>query len=252
MSWPWSTIGLPADATPTEIRAAFERWRRDLDEGKVQGSARETFEIERAFETALQLAEERDPSHLDAGQYPDPWRDADAPVAAQPPALQPEHPPLASADVLATTILGLVQQSPDFDAFASALARVRAFADPATREGADRYLRDWLVDGGRLTPLQVVRLARVFDWQPESKPLQDPDRDFDWRGIVRSAHAIVAPPDPAYTGSIGRMFLLVGGVAGVLLALLLLPRVMAGGARILIPVAFAALCAWLLIRWRRK
>lgn len=251
MSWPWSTIGLPADATPTEVRAAFERWKAELDAGKVQGSARETFEIERAFETALQLAEERDPSHLDASQYPDPWRDAGAAPPERQPALQPEHPPLPSADVLATTVLGLVRQSADFNDFAAALARVRAFGDAATREGADRYLRDWLVDGGQLTPLQVVRLARAFDWQPDSPPLQGGDRDEYWRSIVRQAHAIVSPPDPAYTGNIGRVFLIIGAVAGVLLAALLLPRVMAGGLRILIPVVLAAIAAWVLIKWKR-
>jgi hypothetical protein len=153
--------------------------------------------------------------------------------------------------VLATTILGLVRQAPDFADFATALGRVRAWGDAATREGADRYLRDWMVDGGQLTPLQVVRLARAFDWQPESPPLQDADRDQYWRQIVRQAHAIVSPPDPAYTGSIGRAFLVVGAVAGLGLAALLLPRVMAGGLRILIPVALAAIAAWVLIRWRR-
>lgn len=251
MSWPWSTIGLPADASMTEIRAAFERWKRDLDEGKVQGSARETFEIERAFETALQLAEERDPSHLDASRYPDPWRDRDVPAAARPPALQAEHPPLASADVLATTIFGLVRQSADFEVFAAALGRVRAFADPATREGADRTLREWLVDDGQLSPLQVVRLARAFGWQPDSPPLQVPERDQQWRSLVHRAHAIVSPPDPVYTNSIGRAFLAVGVVAGIGLAALLLPRVLAGGLRILIPVVLAAICAWVLIKWKR-
>ncbi|MBK8070133.1 MAG: hypothetical protein IPK27_21730 [Rhodanobacteraceae bacterium] len=251
MSWPWSTIGLASDATPAEIRAAFEAWKRKLDAGEVPGSARDTFEIERAFETAIELAEERDPSHLDASQYPDPWRDPDAPPAAQPPALRPEHPPLASADVLATTVLGLVRQAADFNDFATALGRVRAFADPATREGADRYLRDWMVDGGQLSPLQVVRLARAFGWEPESPPLQPHDRDSQWRQIVHQAYAIVSPPDPAYTGSIGRAFLVVGAVAGLGLAALLMPRVMAGGLRILIPVALAAICAWALIKWRR-
>ena len=251
MSWPWSTIGLPDDATPAEIRAAFEAWKKKLEAGEVTGSARDTFEIERAFETAIELAEERDPSHLDASQFPAPWRDANAPTPDQPPALRPEHPPLPSADVLATTILGLVRQAPDFADFATALGRVRAWADAATREGADRYLRDWMVDGGQLTPLQVVRLTRAFDWQPDTPPLQDADRDQYWRQIVRQAHAIVSPPDPAYTGSIGRAFLVVGAVAGLGLAALLLPRVMAGGLRILIPVALAALCAWALIKWRR-
>lgn len=251
MSWPWSTIGLPDDATPAEIRAAFEAWKRKLEAGEVAGSARDTFEIERAFETAIELAGERDPSHLDASQYPDPWRDPDAPSAAQPPALRPEHPPLASADVLATTILGLVRQSADFDDFAAALGRVRAFDDAATREGADRCLRDWLVDGGSLTPLQVVRLARVFGWQPETAPLQEVDRDDVWRSLVRQAHAIVSPPDPEYTEHIGRTFLIVGAVAAVLLAALLLPRVLASGLRILVPIVLAGIAAWVLIQWRR-
>ena len=57
MSWPWSTIGLPDDATPAEIRAAFDAWKKKLDAGEVTGSARDTFEIERAFETAIELAE---------------------------------------------------------------------------------------------------------------------------------------------------------------------------------------------------
>ena len=56
MSWPWSTIGLPDDATPAAIRAAFDAWKKKLDAGEVTGSARDTFEIERAFETAIELA----------------------------------------------------------------------------------------------------------------------------------------------------------------------------------------------------
>lgn len=248
MSWPWSTIGLPEHATPAEIRAAEQNWRRH--HADTQDPA-ERAKIEWAFELALQAAEQRDPSHLHHSGYPDPWVDSAQQTPAQLPALNPEHPPLACADVLATTILGLVRQSPDFDAFVVALARVHAWRDDQARSGADRNLRDWLVDGGQLNPLQVVRLARIFNWTPESTPLQEPVQDLDWRRIVSEAYHIVAPPDPGYTGSIGRGFLVAGGVAAVALTLLLLPRVMAGGIRILIPVALAALCAWLLIRWRR-
>ncbi len=248
MSWPWTTISLPEDSTPAEIRAAHQAWRARREGARPDPSDQE---IDRAFMVALEMAEERDPSHLDPSQYPDPWRDAAAADAPAEPALRPEHPPLPSADVLATTLLGMVRQAPDFEAFTTALARVQAWRDGETRTGADRHLREWLVDGGELTPLQVVRLARVFDWQPTSPALQAPDRDLDWRRVVKQAYDVVAPPDPAYTGSIGRTFLVVGGVAGVALALLLLPRVMSGSLRILIPVALAALCAWALIRWKR-
>jgi hypothetical protein len=251
MSWPWTTISLPEDSTPAEIRAAHAAWRSRREGARPDPSDPE---IDRAFIVALEMAEERDPSHLDPSQYPNPWRATDehaAPGAPQAPALRPEHPPVPSADVLATTLLGMVRQAPDFEAFTTALARVQAWRDFDTRVGADRQLRDWLTDGGELTPLQVVRLARVFDWQPTSAALQSPERDLDWRRLVKQAYDIVAPPDPAYTGSIGRSFLVVGAVAGVGLALLLLPRVMSGSLRILIPVALAALCAWALIRWRR-
>jgi hypothetical protein len=249
MSWPWTTISLPEDSTPAEIRAAHEAWRTRREGARPDPS---DAEIDRAFSVALEMAEERDPSHLHPSQYPDPWRPADAPAEASAlPALRPEHPPRPSADVLATTLLGMVRQAPDFEAFTTALARVHAWRDADARSGADLYLRDWLVDGGELTPLQVVRLARAFDWQPTTPALQSPERDLDWRRVIKQAYDIVAPPDPAYTGSIGRSFLVVGAVAGVGLALLLLPRVMSGGLRILIPVALAALCAWALIRWKR-
>ena len=49
--------------------------------------------------------------------------------------------------------------------------------------------------------------------------LQSPERDLDWRRVVKQAYDVVAPPDPAYTGSIGRGFLVVGAVTGVGLAL---------------------------------
>ncbi len=249
MSWPWSTIGLPEQSTPAEIRAARQSW---LEQQGPDSDPDQRKHIERAFDLALEIAEQRDPSHLHHSEFPDPWKDSDAPAQDQLPALRPEHPPLPSADMLATTVLGLVRQAPDFDAFAAALSRVHAWRDDQTRRGADGYLRDWLVDGGQLSPIQIVRLARAFDWTPDSEPLQDEQvRDMDWRRIVSHAHHIVAPPDPAYTGSIGRGFLMAGGIAAVALMLLLLPRVMAGGVRILIPIAFAALCAWLLIRWRR-
>lgn len=249
MSWPWTTISLPEDSTPAEIRAAHEAWRARREGARPDPSDPE---IDRAFIVALEMAEERDPSHLHPSQYPDPWRAADAtPDTTSEPALRPEHPPRQSADVLATTLLGMVRQAPDFAAFTTALARVNGWRDADARNGADRYLREWLVDGGELAPLHVVRLARVFDWQPTSPALQSPERDLDWRRVVKQAYDIVAPPDPAYTGAIGRYFLIAGAVAGGGLALLLLPRIMSGGLRILIPVAIAALCAWALIRWKR-
>ncbi|GEM_PF-1628018 len=252
MSWPWTTIGLPEDATPTEIRTAFDAWKQLLAEGKVAGSARDSFEIERAFEVALEMAEQRDPSHLHHSQFPDAWRKPDATPSNAPIALNPEHPPLPSADVLATSLLGLIKQSADFSDLTAALARIRGWQDSDARNGADRFLREWLVDGGELTPIQVVRLARIFDWQPSSPTLQSPERDLDWRRVVKAAYDIIAPPDPAYTGAIGRGFLMVAAVAGIGLAALLLPRIMGGGGlRILIPVVFAAACVWLLIRWRR-
>lgn len=249
MSWPWSTISLPEDSTPAEIRAAHAAWRSRREGARPDPS---DAEIDRAFLVALEMAEQRDPSHLDPSQYPDPWRDGEqSPAAPAEPALHPEHPPQADADILATTLLGMVRQAADFEDFTRALARVPAWRNGETRDAADRHLRDWLADGGQLAPLQVVRLARVFDWQPTTPALQSPDRDLDWRRVVKQAYDIVAPPDPVYTGSIGRGFLIAGAVAGVGLALLLLPRILSGGLRILIPVALAALCAWALIRWKR-
>lgn len=248
MSWPWSTIGLTEQATPTEIRAALENWRSH--QSPEEDSA-DHEHIERAFEAALELAQQRDPSHLHHSQFPNAWADNDQAPPPQLPALRPEHPPQSDAETLASTLQELVRQSPDFEAFAIALARIPAWRNAETRRGADAQLREWLVDGSGLTPLQVVRLARAFSWTPESSPLQVPERDLDWRRVVSQAYNIVAPPDPAYTGSIGRGFLIAGGVAAVGLSLLLLPRVMSGGVRLLIPVAFAALCAWLLIRWRK-
>lgn len=248
MSWPWSTISLPEDSTPAEIRAAHQAWRERREGARPDPS---DAQIDRAYVVALELAEQRDPSHLHPSQYPDPWRNADAEIPAGVPAVDPAHPPLPSADVLATTILGLVRQEPDFAAFTTALCRIHAWGDPHARSGADRQLRDWLVDGGQLSPLQIVRLARVFDWQPGSASLQSPEQDLDWRRLVKQAYDVVAPPDRAYTGAIGRYFLIAGAIAGGGLALLLLPRVMAGGLRILIPVALAAVCAWALIRWKR-
>ena len=248
MSWPWSTISLPADSTPAEIRAAHEAWRARREGARPDPS---DAEIDRAYVMALEMAQQRDPSHLHHSQYPDPWRNADAAESAAVPALDPAHPPLPTADVLATTILGLVRQAPDFEAFTAALIRVHAWSDSAARNGADCQLRDWLVDGGQLSPLQVVRLARIFDWQPTSLALQPPERDLDWRRVVKQAYDVVAPPDPAYTGAIGRYFLIAGAIAGGGLALLLLPRIMSGGLRILIPVVLAAVCAWALIRWKR-
>lgn len=248
MSWPWSTIGLSEHATPAEIRAARENWRSH--QSPAEDSA-EHEHIERAFEAALELAQQRDPSHLHHSQFPDPWADGDRTSPPQLPALRPEHPPLSDAETLTNTLKDLVHQAPDFEAFAIALGRIPAWRDAETRLGADAHLREWLVAGSGLTPLQVVRLARAFGWTPESPPLQAPERDLDWRRVVSQAYNIVAPPDAAFTGSIGRGFLIAGGVAAVGLSLLLLPRVMSGGVRLLIPVAFAALCAWLLIRWRK-
>jgi hypothetical protein len=247
MSWPWSTIGLPDDATPAEIRSAHQSWREQNSAADSAAAAA----IDRAFSVALEMAEERDPSHLHHSQFPDPWSDRDAANSATLPALRPDHPPQASADVLATALLGLARQAPDFEAFTVALSRLHAWRDAATRRGADGNLREWLVDGGDLPPLHVVRLSRVFDWTPSSPALQTPERDLEWRRLVKYAFDQVAPPDPAYTGSVGRGFLLVGTVAGIGLALLLLPRILAGGVRLLIPIVFAAACAWLLIRWRR-
>ena len=248
MSWPWSTIGLSDDASPSEIRAALARWR-----GRQDGTddAEHRALIERAFDAALLIADERDPSYLQPGsEYPNPWRDKDA-SAGTPPKPQLEHPLVPSADVLATSLLGLVRTAPDFDALAVAMTPLRAWRDPSVRAGADRYLRDWLADGGQLQPAQVVRLARLFDWNPQTAAVQEPDRDAAWRHIVSSAYAIVAPPDPAYTNAMGRGFLVVGAVAAIGLAVVILPRILAGGARLLLPILFAAGCAYFFIRWRK-
>ena len=140
MSWPWSTIGLPEQSTPAEIRAARESW---LAQQGAESDPDERKHIERAFHLALEIAEQRDPSHLHHSEFPDPWKDSDAASPGQLPALRPEHPPLPSADMLATTVLGLVRQSPDFDAFAAALSRVLGPRSPAH------------VDGPRVDPVPV-------------------------------------------------------------------------------------------------
>ncbi len=248
MSWPWSTIGLPDDATPSEIRAAHATWRARTD-AAMDGEHRAL--IDRAFDAALAIAEERDPSYLEPGSdYPNPWRDADAP-AGRAPAPQLEHPPVPSADVLATSLLGLVRTAPDFDALAVAMTPLRAWRDAQARTGADKYLREWLVDGGQLQPAQVVRLARLFDWNPQTAAVQERERDAEWRHIVSSAYAIVAPPDPAYTNAMGKSFLVVGAVAAIGLALFMLPRILAGGGKLLLPILLAAGCAYFFIRWRK-
>lgn len=250
MSWPWSTIGLPPDATLTEVESAYQRWRQNA---RRVDDPQDYERMERAFAAAMDSAGERDPSYLPHGsQYPDPWRDGNAEPGTMPaPTDSIEHKPVPSADVLATSILGLIRQCPDWDALVVAMTPVRGWRDAQAREGADRYLRDWLVDGGQLSANQVVRLARLYDWTPETQPLQDPERDTVWRHIVKTAYAEVAPPDPAYTNAIGRAFIGVAIALGLVLGVLLLPKLLAGGFRVLIPLILAAACAWILIRWRR-
>lgn len=255
MAWPWDLIGLPPDATASEVDAAYQRWRAQAR----RGDDPQLYErMEQAFTAALDAAGERDPSYLPHGaDYPNPWRDEGAAAAeergeaasSQDP--RPDSLPPASPDVLATSILGLLRQAPDFDALLVAMTPVRGWRDPATRRAADARLRDWLVEGGQLSAAQVVRLSRLFDWTPQSEPLQDAERDAEWRRLLRLAHAELAPPDPAYTNAIGRTFLAIAIGFGVLLALLILPRILAGGVKLLIPILLAAACAWLLIRWRR-
>ncbi len=216
----------------------------------------EAARLEEAFLEARRIVAERDPSFLPHGtDYPNPWREpaADAsPTNDGPPLRLPSAAPLPSPDMLATTLLGFVRQAPDFDALLVMLRPVKGWLDADTRAGADRHLRDWLADGGDLSAAQVVRLARLFDWQPETKPVQSADRDGLWRERVRQAYQIVAPPPPEATDALGRAFLIVGGVAGVGLALLLLPKILGGSVRVLIPLVLAGLAAWVLIRWSKR
>jgi len=246
MSWPWSTIGLPEDATPIEIRGAYGKWQESVGDQKTDDERL----IERAFEAALQLADERDPSFLPPGSdYPNPWRDPDAPETL--PVPHPAHPPVASADMLATALLGLARSSPDFDALCTGVGNLRAWRDAHARNGADLVLREWLIDNNDLDAAKVVRLARLFDWNPQTPSIQDADRDAQWRQLISAAYAQIAPPDAGFTHSMGRGFLMVGAIAAVGLALVILPRIMAGGGRLLIPLLFAGACAYFLIRWKR-
>jgi hypothetical protein len=252
MSYPFSTIGLPPDAGPAEVDAAYEAFKARAGSMTVAEAAR----LEEAFLEAKRIVAERDPSYLPYGtDYPNPWREAPKADGATPPAEPPSAPasaPLPSADMLATTLLGLVRQAPDFEALLVALRPVKGWMDAGTRAGADRHLREWLADGGDLSAAQVVRLARLFDWSEQSPVWQSPDRDAAWRERMRQANAIMAPPPAEATDKLGRIFLIVGGVAGVGLALLLLPRLLGGGFRILVPLAIAGLAAWLLIRWGKQ
>ena len=246
MSWPWSTIGLPEDATPSEIRSAYKNWQERPAEQKTDDDTL----IQRAFEAAQQMAEDRDPSFLPPGSdYPNPWRDPD--VQQNLPATQPAHPPVASGDMLATSLLGLARTSADFTALCDAVGNLRAWRDAHARNGADLILREWLIDNNDLNAAQIVRLARLFDWNPQTPSIQDSERDAQWRDLVGNAYAAMAPPDPQFTNSMGRGFLMVGAVAAVGLSLLILPRILAGGGRLLIPLLFAGACAYFLIRWKR-
>jgi hypothetical protein len=250
MAWPWDVIGLRPDATPREVEDAWSAWRATARESDDPEGFRRKAE---AFEAAIQRAAERDPSHLPAGAYPDPWdRPADEPTddtGEVPPAL-PEDT-RSEDEKLAQQILTLTRAAEDFDELALAVQRFGAWHDRGTRTGAERLLRDAIVGGESLRSIEIVRISRLFDWQPESPPMQPLDEHRLWKARVHEAWQEYAPPDPAYTEGIGRTFLLVAGIAGALLSLLILPRVLAGGIGILIPIAFAALCAWLLIKWKR-
>lgn len=255
MSYPFSTIGLPPDAGPAEVDAAYEDFKARAGSMTVGDAAR----LEEAFLEAKRIVAERDPSYLPHGaEYPNPWREPSKESATGPGTSDrsaPPQPPAAampSPDVLATTLLGFLRQAPDLDALIVMLRPVRGWMDADTRNGADRHLREWLADGGDLSAAQVVRLARLFDWQPETKPMQAPDRDTAWRERVRQAFQIMAPPPPEATDALGRTFLIVGGIAGVGLMLLLAPKILGGSVRVLIPLAIAGLAAWVLIRWAKK
>jgi hypothetical protein len=249
MAWPWDVIGLRPDATPREVEDAWSAWRATARESDDPEAFRRMAE---AFEAASQLAAERDPSHLPAEAYPDPW---DRPADEQRGGGQ-TLPALAedtrSADEkLAETILTLTRAAGDFDELALAVQRLGAWHDHRTRSGAERLLRDAIAGGEGLRNIEIVRISRLFDWQPDSPPMQALEEHRRWRARVQAAWQEFAPPDPAYTEGIGRTFLLLAGIAGALLALLILPRLLAGSLGILIPIALAALCAWLLIQWKR-
>lgn len=233
--WPWNLLQLPADAGEAEVQAAWQRWRagaRPSDPGYA--------EMERAFTAAFEQSAGRPAQRPGAVARSDP-----APLVVAPPAAVPHGEP-----DLAHALLELAESARDFDDFLGRVRQLPLGSTSQTAELTDRQLRDLLLQRSA-RPVAIVRLSRYFNWQPDSPPLQAPESDRQWRALMRSAWAEFAPPDPGYTSDLGRIFLLIGGVLAVLVLLLILPRLMAGSIGLLIPLAFAAVCACALIYFKR-
>lgn len=243
-NWPWSQLNLPADASEDEVQAAWQKWRagaRPSDPGYA--------DTERAFAAAFEQAAGR-PAFIPRPKPAPPQDDADrepkSPWGAQ-------HQPSSTHDAtseLARDLLDRAEAAADYDDFIVRVNRLSLWTQADVRAATDLQVRELLLDRPARAAA-IVRMSRMFDWQPESPPLQSPERDERWRSLVRAAWQEFAPPDPAYTGNLGRVFLIVGAVLAVLLSLLILPRVLSGSVGILIPLAFAALCAFVLIQWKR-
>lgn len=243
--WPWSQLKIPADSSADAVQAAFEHWRagsRPTDPGYA--------DMERAFSAAFEQAgrpafqPRATPAQSPQGsgpEAPSPWGRTEQ---------QPATLARDAASELAGDLLERAEAAADFDDFVGRVNRLSLWTQADVRADTDLQVRELLLDRPARAAA-IVRLSRIFDWQPESKPLQTPERDQRWRELVRAAWAEFAPPDPAYTGNLGRVFLIVGAILAVLLSLLILPRLLAGSVGILIPLVFAALCAFVLIQWKR-
>lgn len=239
MAWPFSTLGLPDDATPLEVQKAWNAWRASARRADDPAGYAQ---MEQAFAAAQQQAAERDPSRLPADSYPDPWAPsaADAASAAVSPIPSPSE-----------QLLSLVRAAGDYESFVHAVAGLRAWQDPAQRSAVDLAIRQQIADGAALSAGELVRLSRLFDWQPTTPARQDAADDQRWRQRVGAAWAEFAPPDPAYTNRLGHVFLGLGALLTVGLGLLILPRLLHGGIGLLIPLLFALGCAVVLIKWKR-
>jgi hypothetical protein len=207
MAWPWDTLGLREDATPLEVQKAWNAWRaRSRPADDPEAYAR----MEQAFAAAQERAADRDPSRLPAASYPVAWSDATSAPANAPAATE-----LLPAEELVQALLIHVRNATDYEAFAHAIVSLNAWRDPQVRAAADCDLREQIAAGVMFSSGEIVRLSRLFEWQPESMPLQPADRDQRWRQRVQLAWAELAPPDAAYTSNLGRVFLGAAILAGL-------------------------------------
>lgn len=231
--WPWNVLHLPANASEAEVQSAWQRWRagaRPSDPGYA--------EMERAFAAAFEQT---------AGR---PAMPASTVSPLDPPNASSAAPSSQDQYEVAHELLDRAESARDFEDFVARVRQLPLWTSTQTAELTDRQMRDLLLQRPA-RPVAIIRLSRFFNWQPDSPPLQAPESDRQWRALMRSAWAEFAPPDPGYTSDLGRIFLLIGGILAVLVLLLILPRLLAGSIGLLIPLAFAAVCACALIYFKR-